>query len=430
MGLFDWLSGKPSLDKFTESIHPHGLCNLAGLEVPPTKEHSLTFRVPSSAGGREPYLFFKAAAQSSKAAGYCNRAIRVLVNAAPVDTERLCNRATTATMMNGHVLTVAQGDGCFLIPWAPDFAATDRDPIYSLTDGVKACEYELYLGGLLTEGDNTVTFFNMNSAGLDYTVLLGNVEFHTRSEPPASKDLAPAPSGELPVIVPKTSFSKTYSELRWSDAEVSFTIDGRTFKVQSKFSTPDGRWMTGENRFFRRRREVIEHDEWVLVRDTLVNQTAEALPLMQHHRSPVGNEATGVWLAGAKMPTKSGKHVDGVNPSAFAATGDSGIGLVALNDEFRVHANMIADNGSITLSDPHFVLSPGASYTAEMAIVPVAKPDFYAFVNAARRMLDVNFKLDVSFAFMFHKPPVYEWSDTAFTQFIDNKSANFVVKSN
>ena len=67
------------------------------LEVPPTKEHSLTFRMPSPAGGREPYLFFKAAAQSGKAGGYCNRAIRVLVNAAPVDSERLCNRAATAT---------------------------------------------------------------------------------------------------------------------------------------------------------------------------------------------------------------------------------------------------------------------------------------------------------------------------------------------
>jgi len=62
-------------------------------------------------------------------------------------------------------------------------------------------------------------------------------------------------------------------------------------------------------------------------------------------------------------------------------------------------------------------------------VVPVAEPDFYAFVNAARRMLDVNFKLDISFAFMFHEAPVYEWSDATFTQFIDNKSANFVVKS-
>ena len=400
------------------------------LDLPANNRHSLKFTVPSLGKGREPYLFFKAAAQSKRAGGYCNRAIRVLVNDKPVDTERLSNRPATATMMNGHVLTVAQGDGSLLIPWAPDFTTTDKDPVYALTGGVKACEYELYLGGLIREGDNTITFFNANAAGLNYTVLFGDIEFRTRPDPPTSKAFTPAPTGELPVIVPKTNFPKTYTDLRQDDAEISFAVGGSTFTVHSKFSTPDGQWVTGDTPYFRHRRAVVEHDEWILVRDTLINQTTENLPLMQHHRSPVGAEADAVWLAGAKMPTKSGKHTSGANPSAFAATEQGGIGLVALNDEFRVHATMIADDGSTTLSDPHFVLAPGATYTAEFAIVPVADPDFYAFVNAARRMLDVNFKLDVCFAFMFHKPPVYEWSDTTFTRFIENKSANFVVKSN
>jgi hypothetical protein len=400
------------------------------LDVPPKEHGELTLAVSSLAGAREPYLFFKAAAESSKAAGYCNRAMRVLVNGTPVDTERLSNRPATAMMMNGHVLTVAQGDGCLLIPWAPDFAATDKDPVYALTDDIKACEYELYLGGMVNEGDNTVTLVNTNAAGLEYTVMLGDLEFRTRPEPPASRVFRPAPSGELPVILPKTNFSKAYGNLRHRGAAISLTVNGRTFSVQSKFSTPDGRWVTEDNPYFRRSREVIEHNEWVLVRDTFINQTTDDLPLMQHHRSPVGNEASGVWLAGAKMPTKSGRHSSGANPSAFAATRGGGIGLVAINDEFRVHATMIADDASITLSDPHFVLAPGATYIAELAIVPVTEPDFYAFINAARRMLDVNFRLDICFAFMFHEPPVYQWSDTTFTQFIDNKSANFVVKSN
>ena len=400
------------------------------LELPANERHSMKLAVPSVDKGREPYLFFKAAAQSKRAGGYCNRAIQVLVNGKPFDTERLSNRPAMATMMNGHVLTVAQGDGCLLIPWAPDFTATDNDAVYALTDGIKACEYELYLGGLLKEGENTISFANNNAAGLNYTVMFGDIEFRIRPEPPASKAFTPAPSGELPVIVPKTNFPRTYGDLRRNGAEISFTAGGSTFAVHSKCSTPDGQWVSGDNAYFRLRREVTEHDEWILVRDTLINQTAENLPLMQHHRSPVGAEANAVWLAGAKMPTKSGKHISGANPSAFAATEQGGIGLVALNDEFRVHATMIADDGSITLSDPYFVLAPGATYTAEFAIVPVDEPDFYTFVNAARRMLDVNFKLDVCFAFMFHKPPVYEWPDTTFARFIDNKSANFVVKSN
>jgi hypothetical protein len=318
------------------------------LDVPAGQRGELTLSVSSLAEGSEPYLFFKAAAESSKAAGYCNRAIRVLVNGTPVDAERLSNRPATAMMMNGHVLTVAQGDGCLLIPWAPDFTTTDKDPIYALTDNIRACEYELYLGGLVKQGDNTVTLINNNAAGLEYTVMFGNVEFRTRPEPPASRVFKPAPSGELPVIVPKTEFPKTYGNLRQSGAAISMAVHGRRFTIQSKFSTPDGQWVTEDNSYFQHSRAVIEHDEWILVRDTFVNQTTHDLPLMQHHRSPVGTEAAGVWLAGAKMPTKSGKHSSGANPSAFAATEESGIGLVALNDEFRVHATMIADDGSIT----------------------------------------------------------------------------------
>jgi len=285
------------------------------LDLRANERHSLTLPVPSLDRGREPYLFFKAAAQSKKAGGYCNRAIRVLVNGAPFDTERLSNRPAMATMMNGHVLTVAQGDGCLLIPWAPDFTATDKDAVYALTDDIRACEYELYLGGLLQEGDNTITFINANAAGLNYTVMFGDVEFRTRPEPPASKVFTPAPTGKLPVIVPKTNFLKTYTDLRQTGAEISFTTGGRTFTVNSKFSTPDGQWVMGDNPHFRHDRAVVEHDEWILVRDTFINQTNENLPLMQHHRSPVGAEAVGVWLAGAKMPTKSGKHTGGANPS-------------------------------------------------------------------------------------------------------------------
>ncbi|HJN08547.1 MAG TPA: hypothetical protein QF564_07625 [Pirellulaceae bacterium] len=400
------------------------------LTVSPGERSSLTWQAEKRREGHEPYVFFKIAAQSDRAGGYCNRGVQLLINGKPIDATRLSNRPPTATMQNGHVLSVAQGDGCFLIPWAPDFTVTDKDPVYALTDGVKACEYELYIGGLLQEGDNTITFLNTQSSGLQYTLMLGEVAFRTRPDKPATQQFGPAPTGELPVIVPQREFPRTYRNLDEQGATISLVVNGYALKLQSEFSTPGGQWVTGDNRYFRHRREVVEHDEWIEVRDTFTNLTDENLPLMQRHRLPVGGDATGVWLAGAKMPTKSGRHSGGANPSAYAATNSGGLGLVALNDEFRVHANMVADGGSISLADPHFVLAPQATYTAELAVVPSADPDFYAFVNAARRLLKANFTLDVCFAFMFHEPPVYQWSDKTFTSFIENKSANFVVKSN
>ncbi len=52
------------------------------------------------------------------------------------------------------------------------------------------------------------------------------------------------------------------------------------------------------------------------------------------------------------------------------------------------------------LADNQCVLRPGAKHTAEWAILPTARPDYWAMVNAVRRLRDVNFKLDGSFAFL------------------------------
>lgn len=100
------------------------------------------------------------------------------------------------------------------------------------------------------------------------------------------------------------------------------------------------------------------------------------------------------------MPNSEGKRGEADNPSIFAATEWHGIGLLPLNDEFRVHAQQEAAQGEVTLADRMFVLKPGAEYTAEWAVVPVATPDSWAFVNQARRLLDVNFPLKIMFAYM------------------------------
>jgi hypothetical protein len=93
------------------------------LDLAKGERHAFAVHAPKLPPGRHPYLFFRAAAQSANPAGYCNRAIQVLVNDQPIDAQRLSNRPSTATMLNGHVLTAAQGNGCFLIPWGPDFPA-------------------------------------------------------------------------------------------------------------------------------------------------------------------------------------------------------------------------------------------------------------------------------------------------------------------
>lgn len=385
--------------------------------------------VDQAGGNHEPYLFFNAIVQTPKITGYCSLALQVLVNEEPIDTDRLSNRSQTATIMDGRVLTFAEGAGRLKLARAPDFAAIDRDPHYAIADGGKTAEYELYLGGLLKPGTNTLTFVNTGAYDESYVVQLGDVEYHTRPQTPDARAFLPAPTGDLPILAPRARFPKTYADLDLRAATISFSANGKPCRVESRFSTPDGQWVTGGNPYFRHERKVIPDKEWLIVCDTFTNLTDENLPLMQEHRLPAGDAATGVWLAGAKLPTGSGRHFEGgENPSAFVAMDHGGVGLLALNDELRVHSTLTADRGTIALGDPFFYLGPRATYTSEFAVVPVDEPDYFAFVNAARRLLDVNFTIDVNFAFVF--PPVHEWSDTTLTNWVANKSATYLVQSN
>ncbi|MCC7300891.1 MAG: hypothetical protein IT583_07410 [Verrucomicrobia bacterium] len=103
--------------------------------------------------------------------------------------------------------------------------------------------------------------------------------------------------------------------------------------------------------------------------------------------------------------------------------------MVALNDIFRVHGNQIATPDAISLSDQSFVLKAGGEYTAEWAVIPVDKPDLWAFVNAARRMTDVNFTMKTLSAFLAHGESTYVWSEDMLRNFVTRKSANVISKS-
>ena len=80
------------------------------------------------------------------------------------------------------------------------------------------------------------------------------------------------------------------------------------------------------------------------------------------------------------------------------------------------------------LADNQCVLKPGAKHTAEWAILPTARPDYWAMVNAVRRLRDVNFKLEGSFAFLRADPRqvIAHWNDRQFVDFIRFKDARFI----
>ena len=55
------------------------------LTVSPGERSSLTWQAEKRREGHEPYVFFKIAAQSDRAGGYCNRGVQLLINGKPID---------------------------------------------------------------------------------------------------------------------------------------------------------------------------------------------------------------------------------------------------------------------------------------------------------------------------------------------------------
>ena len=199
--------------------------------------------------------------------------------------------------------------------------------------------------------------------------------------------------------------------------------------MESEFSTPEPAWVCGPNKYFDHRQDVQQHDEWILVRDTFTNRTAENLPLMHRHRVTGESPWKKVWLAGLSPSALASASSEPANPTAYGATEKVGIGVLPLDDVFQVHVANSTTENQVGLADNQLVVKPGASYTAEWAILPTAQADYYAFVNALRRLRDVNFTLVGSSAFLRADPRegATKWSDQECVDFIRFKNAHFVT---
>lgn len=397
--------------------------------VAPGQSTDLAFTAPEIPAGKDPLLFFTARFDRPRVGGYAARSLRLGVNGKPVEGQRLANRPRSSMTMGGKESVFVAPDGALTVPYTPSGEAFDKHPTYSLLNNVKGCEFEFNLDGLVQAGENALRFTNLVQAGTpgDMTITLEKVEFRLKTHVDRTRTYRPAPTGELPLCEPQREFPQTYADLAHDDGAVRFTVNGEPFEVTGSFSAPDGKLYAGASPSYGFRRVVVPHPEWIEVRDTFTNPSAENVPVMQTYRCAPGvDRLQAVWLAGIRLPSGSGNMAVPEQPSAFLTTVRSGVGLLPLNDAFRVHADQSAGDGAIALADRHFVLKGNGEYTVEWAIVPVPEPDSWRFINASRRLLDVNFPMTVMSAFLDYRPPVTEWTTEQYRHFIERKSANVV----
>lgn len=402
-------------------------------ELKATESLTVTFQSEKIADDKQPFIFLKARYPSKKVSGWRSNALSLQVNGQRVTGDRINNRPAKATVMSGKQGTFITPDGQMAVYYTPKYGhPVVRDSNYGTLDGTDPTEYEFSVAGLLVEGENKLTITNHIAATDDYPFLahVDDVEFRIKAKvqpPPPPK---PAPTGEMPWVSPQRTFPKIYSDLSVDGSKLAFSVGAQRHVINSRFSTPDGQWVTASNPHFAHSRRVVEHDEYIEVFDSFENLSGKNLPLMQQHACDLGDAFRAAWLGGMKMPNGDGVRSIASNPSIFATTATGGIGMYPTNDVFLVHANQTSRDGVISLSDSTCYLRPGAKYTASFAVVPIGKPDFWTFINAARRARDVNFPLKWMFAFMFHDLPVYKWTEKRFRSFVEHKGANLLVQSN
>jgi len=399
---------------------------LAAADVPVRGKQEIAFQGPTVPAGKELVLMLKARLDSPRPAGY-TRGMRLLLNGQPLDGARLVNWEGPEPRVNGAMMSPAAGE-MFNVPYCPDFESPNKHPSYALRSGPKLCRYELRVTDLVQPGDNQLTVDNFAAAEMNETLVLADVRLEVR-EIAAPRPKRPAPTGPLPVIRPASQHKVDYRLARQKDGTAEISLGGATFRVESEFSTPEPTWVHGSNVYFDHKQQIEQHDEWIVVRDTFTNRTAENLPLMHRHRVTGETSWTKVWLAGLSPSSLVNTNSEPANPTSYGTTEKVGVGVLPLDDVFQVHVSSFSTENQVGLADNQLVLKPGVSYTAEWAILPTETADYYAFLNAMRRLRDVNFTLPGSFAFLRADPRLgaTQWSDEECVDFVRFKNAHFLT---
>ena len=375
--------------------------------------------------GRDAVLTLRARLDTPKVAGH-TPALRLSLNGTPLGGARLVNKPIRAAARGGQVYSMAAADR-LTIYYSPDFESPDTHPHYGLLDGVKACEFELRVTDLLRPGENELVA--EHSARVARTLVAADARIESRMPPPPPKPRAGAPTGPLAVYQPQTTFRTDYRSQTLPEARIEVNVAGDGFAIESRFSTPKPEWVGGSNSYFQHQRRVEPKPELILVFDTFTNRTSENLAIMHQHEVSMGDRLKRVWLAGLERPSQSGAVSEPSNPTAFAAASAAGVGFIALDDVFRVHVKSYAQDGALGVADRNLVLGPGATYTAEWAIVPTDVPDYWRFLNACRRLVDANFSIPGGFAFLRASHHTQAWTDDQVRDFIRFKDAMYVCAS-
>ena len=335
--------------------------------------------------------------------------LSVTVNGNPLGPDDLLNKTLRFSLRNGVDLQWFQGARWRLL-YSPDFEAAlvDRENPYSVDAKDEPYRFVWDITRHVKPGMNELRIQHHKVLQEPDTLVMRNVTIEAGKaiQPPRAEGTEPAPTGPLATIVAARPAAPTM-QVTAQDGTIEIRAGGQVVTVRTRMSLPKGKWREAEAAGDMSwvagpctvTRKVMVRDDHVAVADTLTNTSDKLIGVMVEHRADLAQKPEALYLAGRKSFTDTSNSHDPAHPSVFADFGETGVGMVAEDDVFRVHCRSFHTPEHYGLTDHRLGIAPGSSVTLEWAIYPVPSGGYWAFVNAVRRNWDVNFTIPGAFIF-------------------------------
>jgi hypothetical protein len=311
------------------------------------------------------------------------------------------------------------------VPYAPDFTANEKSKSPIAAADPEPHRWTFDVTRLLRPSGNQLVIAAISQIPLTSPLTLGPVELIFKPSEHVKRvkweeEEEPVWTGPS-LFVPAKAHRVEYRATPRGDRALRVTAGGESFDIESEFRCADPK-------AFRVKRSVRSLTECVEVTDTIENLADGDIGLMVAHRVPLASrKVESLHLCGWPKATKEGSQHQAMHPSVFVATEAGGFALLARDDVFRVHCRSVLEGGVASISDERFGLAPRARYTMRWNFFPVPSRDYWDFVNAARRALDVNFTLDGPMCFIsMPRASAPQMTDAELKAFADNRSLRYV----
>jgi len=226
----------------------------------------------------------------------------------------------------------------------------------------------------------------------------------------------------LPVTATEIDLTKTAVPVEWkwsvsNNGTLLIQVEATKYNINTNFSYPhmpangwitfpDNANLTGQscttttlvfkNDFYQVCRTITQNEYRLEIADTMENLTNDDLAIAFDNiitaENPDSNEK--IYVSGVTgNEIHSCPESPSSNSTMFFSQEHNGLGIVMVDDFYRLQATMKKNSHQTILENRSFGLPSKTSYTFQWTLYPMSSNDYYHFINTVRRDWKVNTEL-------------------------------------